>query len=54
MYITYTLKASLKRDVRVFHLKMCKDKQCENKDNLYVHIKHREDGASEKINIPAF
>ena len=33
-------------------MKMCKDKQCDNRDNLYVHIKHREDRVSEEINIP--
>ena len=32
---------------------MCKDEQCENKDDLYVHIKHGEDGVSEEINMPA-
>ena len=51
-HVIYILKASPKRDVRVFHLKICKDKQCENKDDLHVHIKHREDRMSEEINMP--
>ena len=33
-------------------MKIYKDKQCDNRDNLYMHIKHREDRVSEEINIP--